>query len=112
MASPLGDRLRLSDPEIATLAEHFTNSAYADDTYAGWPLDRRLEGFLRHLDLSSIAEDGDTFGILLDRVMACISALSRPGAGASESADGKADERPPTRGLRSLSALPADWCDG
>lgn len=74
MASPLGDRLLLTDSEVDALAWQFTNSAYADDTYADWPLDRRLEGFLRHRGLFSIAEDGDAFDFVLDRVMTCISA--------------------------------------
>lgn len=76
MSSP-GDRLPLTDSDVDALARQFTNSAYADDTYADWPLDRRLEGFLRHRELFSIAEDGDVFGLVLDRVMACISAPSR-----------------------------------
>lgn len=78
MVSPLGDRLVLTDSDVDALAWQFTSSAYAGDTYAAWPLDRRLEGFLRHRGLFSIAEDGDAFGFVLDHVMACISALSRP----------------------------------
>lgn len=76
MASFPSDRMSLSDFEVDGLAWRFTDSAYAEDAYADWPLDRRLEGFLRHSGLSGIAEDGDAFGLLLDRVMACISALS------------------------------------
>ncbi|WP_372480957.1 hypothetical protein [Mycobacterium intracellulare] len=67
----------LNDSDVDALAQQFTNSTYADDTYAGWPLDRRLEGFLRHQGLLAVAEDGDAFGLVLDRAMACISALSR-----------------------------------
>lgn len=77
MASPLGDRLVLTDSDVDTLAWQFTNSAYAGDIYAAWSLDRRLEGFLRHRGLFSIAEDGDAFGFVLDRVMACIAASDR-----------------------------------
>jgi hypothetical protein len=76
MVSPLGDRLLLTDSDVDALAWQFTKSAYADDSYADWPLDRRLEGFLRHRGLFSIAEDGDAFGFVLDRVMACIGASS------------------------------------
>jgi len=78
MASPFGDQLLLTSSDVDVLVWQFANSAYADDSYADWPLDRRLEGFLRHRGLFSIAEDGDAFGLVLDRVMACISALSRP----------------------------------
>lgn len=76
MTSSVGDRSVLTDSDVDALAWQFTNSAYADNVYADWPLDRRLEGFLRHRGLFSIAEDGDAFGLLLDRVMACIGALS------------------------------------
>lgn len=72
MASAPNDRVLLMDSDVDVLACQFTNSAYANDCYADWPLDRRLEGFLRHRGLFSIAEDGDAFGFVLDRVMACI----------------------------------------
>ncbi|HEY2502985.1 MAG TPA: hypothetical protein VGI68_16615 [Mycobacterium sp.] len=78
MASPLGDPPLLTDTDVDALAWQFMNSAYADDTYAGWPMDRRLEGFLRHRGLSRVAEDGDACGLVLDRVMAYISVVSRP----------------------------------
>ncbi|WP_406815402.1 hypothetical protein [Mycobacterium sp. M23085] len=76
MASRLDDWLLPADSDVDALAWQFTNSAYADDTYADWPLDRRLEGFLHHRGLSSIAEDGDAFHFVLDRVMACIGVSS------------------------------------
>jgi hypothetical protein len=77
MASSPGDWLPLTDSDVDELAWQFMDSAYADDTYADWPLDRRLEGFLRHRGPFGIAEDGDAFGLVLERVMACIGALSR-----------------------------------
>lgn len=43
MASYPGDWLPLKDSDVDGLACQFTASAYADDTYADWPLDRRLE---------------------------------------------------------------------
>lgn len=84
MGAPVADLLLLAEPDIDALAWQFTNSTYADDTYAGWPLDRRLEGFLRHRGLFSMAEDGDVFALVLDRVMACIGAVPRPGPRARE----------------------------
>jgi hypothetical protein len=77
MASPLDDPVVLTDSDVDALAWQFTNSAYAGHTYAAWPLDRRLEGFLSHRGLFSIAEDGDAFGYVLDRVMACIASSDR-----------------------------------
>jgi hypothetical protein len=44
-----------TDCEFDGLAWQFTDSVYAEDAYADWPLDRRLEGFLRHRGLAGIA---------------------------------------------------------
>jgi hypothetical protein len=38
-----------------------------------WPLEQRLEGFLRHRGMARVADDGDTCSVLLDRVMRYIS---------------------------------------
>jgi hypothetical protein len=78
MASTLGDPQLLTDSDIDALAWQFLNSAYADDTYADWPLDRRLDGFLRRRGLSRIAADGDAYDLVLSRVMAYIGGVSRP----------------------------------
>ena len=78
MGSPLGDPPLLTDSDVDALAWQFMNSAYADDTYADWSLDRRLDGFLRHRGLSRIAEDGDAYSLVLNRVMTYIGAVSRP----------------------------------
>jgi hypothetical protein len=78
MVPPLSDPPLLTDSDVDALAWHFMNSAYADDTYAGWPLDRRLDGFLRHRGLSRVAEDGDAYRLVLNRVMAYIGLASRP----------------------------------
>jgi hypothetical protein len=78
MASTLGDPPLVTDFAVDALAWQFLNSAYADDTYADWPLDRRLDGFLRRRGLFRIAEDGDAYDLVLNRVMACIGAVSHP----------------------------------
>ena len=77
MNSP-GDSLLLTDSDVDALVWQFMNSAYADDTYADWPLERRLDGFLRQRGLSRIAENGDAYVLVLDRVMAYIGVASRP----------------------------------
>ncbi|MEB3981543.1 hypothetical protein OQ968_09730 [Mycobacterium sp. 663a-19] len=77
MTSPPFDPPLPTDSDIDALVWQFTNSAYADDIYADWPLDRRLDGFLRDRGLSRIAEDGDAYGLVLNRVMAYIGATSR-----------------------------------
>lgn len=72
MVSMSRDSVVLMDSDVDALVWQFFNSTYADDTYADWPLDRRLEGFLRRRGLHRIAEDGDAYDLVLDRVMAYI----------------------------------------
>nr|WP_245848797.1 hypothetical protein [Mycobacterium palustre] len=62
----------LTDADVDSIAWQFLHSAYAEDTYADWPLDRRLDGFLHRQGLARIAEDGDAYDLLLGRVMAYI----------------------------------------
>lgn len=76
MASMLGPP-SLTDSDVDALAWQFLNSAYADDTYADWPLDRRLDGFLRRRGLVRLAEDGDANALVLNRVMAYIGARAQ-----------------------------------
>lgn len=81
MASSLGDPPLPTDSDVDALAWQFLNSAYADnDKYADWPLDRRLEGFLRRQGLVGLAEDGDAYDLILNRVLAYIGSSS-PSAG-------------------------------
>lgn len=72
MASTVGGPNMVTDSDVDALAWQFMNSGYADDTYADWPLDRRLDGFLRRQGLGRLAEDGDAYNLILNRVMAYI----------------------------------------
>ncbi|MCV7091197.1 hypothetical protein [Mycobacterium interjectum] len=74
--APSGPPL-LTDSDVDALAWQFLHSSYADDAYADWPLDRRLDGFLRREGLVRLVEDGDTYDLILDRVMAYIAARAR-----------------------------------
>nr|WP_245836037.1 hypothetical protein [Mycobacterium rhizamassiliense] len=69
----------MTDSDVDGLAWKFLNSAYADKTYADWPLDQRLDGFLGRQGLRRIAEDGDAYGRVLARVMRHIGVASRSG---------------------------------
>lgn len=64
-----------TDSGVDELAFAFLHSPYAGKTYVDWPLDRRLEGFLRHRGLLRLLDDGDAYGLILNRVMAYIGEL-------------------------------------
>ncbi len=77
MAATVSGSTLLIESDADELAAQFFHSPYAGDTYADWPLDQRLDGFLRHRGLVRLAEDGDAYDLFLDRVMAGIGALHR-----------------------------------
>lgn len=72
MASTVSGPPLLTEFDVDALAWQFMHSPYANDTYADWPLDRRLDGFLRREELGRLVEDGDAYDLILDRVMAYI----------------------------------------
>jgi hypothetical protein len=76
MAAMPSDSVRLSDIDFDGLARQFLTSDYAGALYVEWPLDRRLEGFLRYCGLTRIADDGDLYRVFLDRVMAYVGAAT------------------------------------
>jgi len=77
MASTPGDPPSPTNSDVDALAWQFLSSAYADAKYADWPLDRRIDGFLRSRGLSRLAEDGDAQDLILNRVMAYIAVRAR-----------------------------------
>jgi hypothetical protein len=65
-----GDQVAVTDRDVDALAWQFLNFDYVGEADAEWPLDRRLDGFLRLHGLHRLADDGDICNILLGRVMA------------------------------------------
>lgn len=60
--------------DIDTLAWEFVTSPYGRTGYAGWPLDRRIHGFLKRRGLTGSVNDGDLTDSLVYRVMPLVSA--------------------------------------
>ncbi|WP_139363102.1 hypothetical protein [Mycobacterium sp. D16R24] len=58
------------------MTQEFLKSEYIDHTYAGWPIDQRLEGFLRHRNIAKTSYDGDVHNVILDCIMAHIGKQS------------------------------------
>lgn len=55
--------------DIEALAWQFLCSTYTDRLYWDWPLERRIDAFLRHQGRQDILNDGAAYGTLIDRVM-------------------------------------------
>ena len=58
-----------AEVDIDGLASQFLHSKYAGAVYVQWPLDRRLVRFLQYRGLARVADDGDLYNIVLNRVM-------------------------------------------
>ncbi|AKN18840.1 hypothetical protein B586_16900 [Mycobacterium haemophilum DSM 44634] len=71
-----GNAPLLTDSDVESLAWQFLNSDYVSDVYGRWSLDRRLSTFLRRSGLIRVADDGDLFNVILDRVMTGISSVA------------------------------------
>lgn len=71
----------LTDTEVDRLVRRFLNSPYSSDDYADWPFDRRLERFLKHGGLGNLADNGDAFAIICERVMTFVSRQRARGRG-------------------------------
>ena len=71
-------RIELTEQQLDAIAWAFLNSEFAAKTYSIWPIDRRVDTYLRHRDLDSVINDGAAYDALIQRVMANIGrALQR-----------------------------------
>lgn len=62
----------LTENDVDAVVLELLKSDYICDEYANWPLDRRLVGFLEHSHLGRVADNGDAFAAIVDRIMTCI----------------------------------------
>lgn len=65
--------------ELDGIAWRFLCSPFTRRDYWDWPLERRVDAFLRHLKRLDILNDGAAYGALLDRVMANFPRARRDG---------------------------------
>ncbi|GAA2775824.1 hypothetical protein [Mycolicibacterium pallens] len=65
--------------ELDTIAWGFLCSPYTGLTYWDWPLERRLDTYLRHEDRDDILNSGAAYAIVVDRVMANFGRARRDG---------------------------------
>lgn len=81
MAKAVGKALQaaVADDEIDGLAWQFLCSPFTRQDYWDWPLDRRIDAYLRHRQRPDILKDGAAYDSLLERVMANIPRARRDG---------------------------------
>ncbi len=65
--------------DIDTIAWQFLCSPYTGRTYWDWPLERRIDAYLRHLGRLDVLNDGAAYSDLVERVMANIARARRDG---------------------------------
>lgn len=65
--------------DLDAVACRFLRSEFATQIYADWPIDRRIEAYLRHHEAAKLLSDGYSYNILLERVMANIGPALRRG---------------------------------
>ena len=65
--------------QLDDVAWQFLRSEFAGEIYLDWPIDRRLDAFLRHRGYGELHDDGSAYEALLDRVMANLGAALKAG---------------------------------
>lgn len=65
--------------DIDTIAWQFLGSPYSGRDYWGWPLERRIEAYLRNIGHAELLRNGAAYGALIERVMANIARARRDG---------------------------------
>jgi hypothetical protein len=70
---------RANGDEIDGIAWKFLCSPFTRRDYWDWPLERRIDAFLRHLKRLDILNDGAAYDALIDRVMANFPRARRDG---------------------------------
>lgn len=71
--------VELRKRKLDAIAWKFLGSEFTGKIYADWPIDRRVDAYLRHHRLIDIVNDGGAYNALLERVMANISRARRDG---------------------------------
>ncbi len=66
-------------PDLDDCALAFLGSEFAGTRYLDWPIERRLEGYLRHSGQTRLADTGEKFEQLLERVMLNFARARREG---------------------------------
>ncbi len=69
----------IGDRELDTIAWQFLCSPFTKKDYWDWPLERRLDAYLRHHNREDILNDGAAYAVVVERVMANLGRARRDG---------------------------------
>lgn len=69
----------LTVAELDAIAWRFLRTEFTGQTYADWPLDRRLDAFLLHYGPARLLAEGSSYNELLDVVLANVGPALRSG---------------------------------
>ncbi len=72
-------RTELTAEKLDAIAWDFLTSEFAERKYSIWPIDRRVDAFLRHRGLDELINRGPGYDALIQRVMANIGRALRRG---------------------------------
>jgi hypothetical protein len=73
------DRFEMTLGQLDAIAWKFLRSEFTQQSYADWPIDRRLDAYLLHHGPTGLINDGSAYNGLLERVMANIGPALRNG---------------------------------
>jgi hypothetical protein len=73
------DNGELTRAELDEIAWRFLGSEFTDQSYADWPIDRRLDAYLLHHGPTELLVNGSAYNDLLEQVMANIGPALRNG---------------------------------
>jgi hypothetical protein len=76
-------QFELTTSQLDAIAWDFLGSEFAEQIHADWPMDQRVDAFLRHEGRDDLAYDGAAYAALLQRVMANMGRALRQGRLAS-----------------------------
>lgn len=62
--------VELTDEELDGIAEKFLGSEFSGPCYLDWPIDERIDAYLRHQGLTAVEQNGTAYDAVLQRVMA------------------------------------------
>jgi hypothetical protein len=73
----------VSEDDLDAIAWMFLRSEFANEDYASWPLERRVEAYLRRRGPQNVLDHGSAYDALVERVMANVGRAVHSGVLAS-----------------------------